>query len=205
MGGQQQSESYADLPGHLLQDFLFMEQEEIWQPIVGFEGYYEVSNTGKVRSLKRHVKSALKNNRTVNRKGAITKQFLRDNYYAVRLYKGGKPKNKRVNILVCTAFVSNPDSKPCVNHKDTDKLNNHHLNLEWCTVAENRQHAIANGLIKFCTPSKIMTPEKQLQVVKMRDAGIKQYEIAAHFNVNQSVISRILNSKRNYNAINQIT
>ena len=110
--------------------------EESWKPVVGYEGLYEVSDLGRVRSLDRVVKG--KRNSKWERKGRILQQADRGNgYYAVCLHKSGTQKMYLVHRLVAVAFIPNPFNKPCVNHLDENKQNNAISNLEWATYKEN--------------------------------------------------------------------
>lgn len=115
-------------------------QGEIWKPIKDYEGYYEVSSFGRVRSVDRYVEY---NNREIHlHKGRILKQFADKGkeYLNVNLNKNGKNKRKRVNRLVAETFISNPENKTEVNHIDENKTNNHVDNLEWVTPKENSNH-----------------------------------------------------------------
>ena len=117
--------------------------QEIWKDIIGYEGSYQVSNTGKVKSLDRVIKDAKKE---YIKRGNLLK--ITDNgngYKIVSLSKKGR-KNNYVHRLVATHFISNPDNKPQVNHKDGIKSNNFKYNLEWCSVKENQVHAHKIGL-----------------------------------------------------------
>ena len=123
---------------------------EEWRPIEGYEGLYEVSNTGQVRSLDRY------DNRNCFRKGKVLSPIKdTDDYLKVNLYCNGKNKKCLVHRLVALTFIPNPDGLPQVNHKDEDKTNNSVDNLEWCTEKYNcnygsrnirrRETAIKNG------------------------------------------------------------
>lgn len=105
--------------------------------IAGFEGLYEIDTGGNVYSLLQ----------TRSRRKGILKQYPNENgYMKVNLYdKDGKCKKKYVHRLVATAFISNPENKPNVNHKDADVKNNNVSNLEWCTQSENIKHAVKLG------------------------------------------------------------
>ena len=113
-----------------------MEQEQ-WKPIQEFNGEYEVSNLGRVRSMKRY-KGVV---------GRIMPQTIqRTGYYAVTFHMNNKAYCRKVHRLVIEAFTPNPDNLPTINHIDGNKLNNHVSNLEWCTYQENMQHAVRTGL-----------------------------------------------------------
>ena len=109
---------------------------EEWRPVVGYEGLYEVSNTGRVRSLDRYVKS--KGESYWLRKGKMLSPAKDKNgYLKVNLSCNGKNNIIRVHRLVTEAFLPNPDNLPEVNHKDEDKTNNNVENLEWCNRKDN--------------------------------------------------------------------
>lgn len=109
---------------------------------------YSVSNDGEVRrDDTKHIKVP-----DIDRYG----------YNKVDLYEGGKRTTKRIHRLVGEAFISNPENKPEINHKDGNKLNNHVSNLEWATKRENIDHAIKHGLRENVgkTPSYSMLGKK---------------------------------------------
>lgn len=123
--------------------------EEIWKDIKGYEGIYQVSNLGNVRSLDRCVNCGIKNNSNVIRKGKLIKQNQNlHNYLQVHLSKKNKAKMITVHRLVAEAFLPNPNNLPQINHIDGDKLNNNVNNLEWCTAKENINHSWGLGLSK---------------------------------------------------------
>ena len=115
--------------------------KEIWKDIEGYEGLYQVSNMGRVKSLKRTIWCGLNGGcyRTVPEK--IRKGVDNGNgYLQVQLSKDGKVKQCRINRLVAQAFISNPDNLPCINHKDENKYNNCMDNLEWCSHSYNNTY-----------------------------------------------------------------
>ena len=114
--------------------------EEIWKDIPNYEGYYQISNLGKVKALKREIK----NQYACGRYLALQKN--KQGYYYVDLSKDTIRKRFNVHRLVALTFIPNPLNKPCINHIDGIKTNNNINNLEWCSYSENTKHAIKNGL-----------------------------------------------------------
>ena len=112
---------------------------EIWKDIIGFEGLYQVSQFGNVRSLNY--------NHTSNTKNLSIKHH-HTGYKFVTLCGDNIHKNMFIHRLVACAFIPNPNNVPCVNHIDGDKSNNTVSNLEWMTYKENTRHAIETGLRK---------------------------------------------------------
>lgn len=111
---------------------------EIWKPIEGTDGKYEVSNLGKVRGNgTRGAKNGVRE---------ISQRFDRYGYKRINCYTNGKMKSCTVHRLVAAAFIENPDNLPQVNHIDGNKENNCVENLEWCTASRNVKHAFDIGL-----------------------------------------------------------
>lgn len=116
---------------------------EIWKDIKGFEGYYQISDSGNVRSLTRF-------DGIRERKGQDIKPNLKHNgYLQVGLRKNSKRKWYSLHRLVAIHFIENPEGKSQVNHIDCNKQNNKTNNLEWVTSKENLLHARKNNLIKM--------------------------------------------------------
>lgn len=119
--------------------------EEKWKDIINYEGYYQISNFGNIRSLDRKIRF---NKGYSIKKGKMLNPILnKKGYYKVSLSKNQKEKRFFIHRLVAIHFIENPLSKEQVNHKDGNKKNNRADNLEWCTNLENQRHAIKNGLI----------------------------------------------------------
>jgi hypothetical protein len=104
--------------------------EETYKDISGYEGIYQISDNGNVKSL------------SFNNSGKekVLKFGLNDGYLTVMLYKNGKRKNCLVHRLIGNEFIPNPNHKPQINHIDGNKKNNRVKNLEWVSVSENQTH-----------------------------------------------------------------
>lgn len=122
-------------------------EQEIWKDIKEYEGIYQVSNIGRVRSLDRI--NIYKNGTKRFEKGKI--KVLSKNklgYVQIILNKENKRCSRRVHRLVAQAFIPNPNRYEEINHIDGNKLNNNATNLEWCNRKQNVRHAINKGLRK---------------------------------------------------------
>lgn len=119
--------------------------EEIWKDIHGYEGLYQISNLGNVKTL--HYGQKVSNNHWKETSSRLLKQKTSTSgYQRVELYKKDSRKCFYVHRLVAMAFLDNPENKPQINHKDGNKLNNCVDNLEWATSSENLKHAAQTGL-----------------------------------------------------------
>ena len=111
---------------------------ELWKDIVGYEGLYQVSNFGRIRSLDRIIKRPKMGD--FFKKSQIIKNKIYKGYFSVQLSKQGITKNHKVHRLVAQAFIPNPNNYKEVNHKDENKENNCADNLEWCTHKYNMEY-----------------------------------------------------------------
>lgn len=124
--------------------------EEVWKDIKGYEGLYQVSNLGKVRSLDRYKYT---NGRYGKMKAKIKGRLLKpcinhDGYEEIVLSKDGKSKMYRLHRIVAETFIINQYEKLQVNHINGNKIDNRSVNLEWTTPKENIEHALDNKLMK---------------------------------------------------------
>lgn len=114
--------------------------KEIWRDIAGFEGLYQVSNMGRVKSLERIFIDKIGHRQHIKER-ILKPKANPSGYLQVSLYNSrGKMNYFYIHRLVCEAFHENPENKPCVNHIDENKTNNVASNLEWCTYAENNKY-----------------------------------------------------------------
>ena len=141
-------------------------QNECWKPIKDYEGIYEVSNYGRVKSLERVIYNSGTKNGLYTIHEKIIKQRInkkRHGYCELSLHKNGKEKRFKVHRLVAEAFIPNPNNLPEVNHIDGNKENNHASNLEWCTSKENKEHAWEN---------KLYNSDHRKTLIKCNETGI---------------------------------
>jgi len=165
--------------------------KEIWKDIKGFKGLYQISNLGRVKSLK-------KKRGFLILKEKILKSHL-DNlgYQMLTLVKNKKHKQYRIHRLVAIAFISNLNNKKEVNHIDGNKSNNNILNLEWSTRSENMKHADKMGLRNINGENNNKSKLKNENIIFIRKNKNKysQKELAFLFNVTNANICSILKNK----------
>lgn len=148
--------AYKTACEHGFHDKRLSDEHEIWKDVSGFEGYYKVSNLGRVKSLDRTILSNNGENMTFC--GKILKYRTgKRGYPYVTLRSPNLKKTVKIHRLVAKAFIPNPKGKPQVNHIDENKLNNKCENLEWCFAKENCNHGTRNirvGMSGRNSPSK---------------------------------------------------
>lgn len=140
----------------------FWEPDFEWRPAVGYEGHYEVSNFGDVRSVDRVVSRAGTQGDVRKPGQGLRAQVTAKGYLRVQLTKDGVSRNHMVHRLVALAFIPNPDDRPEVNHKNGKKSDNQLGNLEWSTSSENQIHAYETGLREPATKYVVHCPELDL-------------------------------------------
>lgn len=173
---------------------------EIWKDVIGYEGIYQVSNTGRVVSLSRP--SVMHNGGIkILPERLMTAKVNRGGYQVVHLRTGGN-LYPTVHKLVAQAFLDNPDGKPTVNHIDGNKLNNHVDNLEWATHSEQMIHAISTGLYvqpdisKYTKrgeshPNSKLNPADIESIKLLRASGKTLKSIAEEFGIGISQVHRV--------------
>jgi hypothetical protein len=155
--------------------FIVMEQE-IWKDVKGWEGFYQVSNLGRVKSVDRFVKRGKKK---MHVRELLLKNTLDSKgYYMVALCdkERGDIKKARVHRLVAEAFIQNPQNKPLIDHLDRNRQNNNINNLRWCTMSENMLNPLTRNFRRDMYIG-IERPCIYKPVVAIKDGVVvKQYE-----------------------------
>ena len=158
---------------------------EIWKDIVDYEGFYQGSNYGRIKSFYKG-------------KVRIIKPLLqKGGYLTVNLYKSGNQKMYRLHILIAKAFNPNPDNKPTVNHFDGNKFNNCIENLVWATCKENNEHAYKTGLKKLGeNNAQAKLTNEQVRWIRenciLGDKKLGAKALAKSFGVTKAVILNII-------------
>ncbi len=120
-----------------------VEYTEEWRPVVGFEGYYEVSSFGRVRSCERRILTKAGNYQKI--KSRIMSLCMMKGYCKVKFHKNCKAnKGNLVHRIIAEHFIPNPENKKEINHKNMIPSFNHISNLEWATRKENMEHLFSN-------------------------------------------------------------
>lgn len=173
---------------------------EIWRDIPGYEGLYQVSNLGRVRSLDRYVKQ---NHGSKQLKRGKIIQPIKDckGYLRLKLCINNTSKRISIHRLVAQVFIPNLDNKPQVNHIDGDKTNNRVDNLEWVTNQENVKHAWSTGLAQITDEarkkmSKNNTNKKQVMCMNTKEIFNSIIEASKKYKINSSHISECCKGKR---------
>ena len=156
--------------------------QEIWKDIKGYEGLYQISNLGNVRSLDRYVEDNIK---TQFIKGKRLKPFGNGNgYLVISLLKNGKRKNKYIHRLVAEYFIDGYDEDKVINHKDFNRENNDISNLEIVSQKENVMYSLKKG--RYEKAYKVITAKHikraQDKILNNKEDILKMYENGASIN-----------------------
>lgn len=164
---------------------------EEWKDIVGYEGLYQVSNLGRIKSLGRYVNN---NGGLEYREGKIMKSAKNNNdYLFIGLWKDGIRKNHTIHRLVAQAFIDNPNNFPEINHKDEDKTNNRVENLEWCNSKYNCNYGTHNERMVKSHLKPILQFSKDGEFIRRWESGT---QVKRELGFNQSNITKCLKGKK---------
>lgn len=145
---------------------------EVWKDIAGYEGLYQVSNMGRVRSFSREVKCCGGHSR-ITRSHILHGYINGSGYYEVALCNSEGQSHRRVHELVAKAFIPNPTHLPVINHIDEDKANNKVNNLEWCTTAYNNAYGTRN--FRIGETLKLTRTGRPVIQLSLDDCFLKEY------------------------------
>ena len=163
---------------------------ERWATIPGYDGYYEVSDLGRIRSLDRVI--ATSNGRLQKLSGRLMSLRSSQRYEDVLLAKDGATKRVKVHVAVARAFLGAPPPSHEVNHKNRDRRDNRLVNLEYVTRLQNLRHAQINGGVRGVTK---LTPDDVRAVRRLRAKGLTAKQIGARFGVGPGCVLSIMNGK----------
>lgn len=165
---------------------------EQWKDIVGYEGYYQVSDLGNVKSIDRLVSHG---DKTIKRKGKLLKFETASNGYSrVRLCKDGKAIAYLVHRLVAIHFIDNPNNLPVVNHGNGIKSDNEASNLEWSTQQDNIIHSVKSGLANNVKKKNVKSDKprkKRVFISKETKEEIRKIYIPYDDNYGAKAISKM--------------
>jgi len=172
---------------------------EEFKSINSYEGFYEVSNLGRIKSLKRFRKGKSNSLTKVNEK-ILKTSISKDGYVLVSLNKKGESKTFTVHSLVMLSFEGVCPDGFEINHDDGNKENNNLKNLYYCTHSENMKHAFEYGLKESVKGEKHanskLKSKQVLEIRRLHSLGVKQRNIALKFGVSFQTISKIVNRKK---------
>jgi len=174
--------------------------EEFWKDIKGYEGFYQLSNFGNIKSVNRCIIRS--NGRKQTFKGIkLSPSMSKIGYYVIALQKKGYIKRHYIHRLLAQTFIQNIDNKPYINHINGIKSDNRLENLEWCTHFENMLHSRLIGLNMVIgqkgenhSQSKL-TNNQVLEIKNKLKSGARGFELAKEYNVSQSTICGIKNKR----------
>lgn len=189
---------YVDKPP--VEAALYFMETSIWKSVVGYEGLYEVSSGGQVRTIQRIESTINKNGKiqTFPIKAKIKTQRLgKIGYLTIALVRANVTKNTTVHRIIAEAFIDKPEGCNVVNHKNGIKTDNRIENLEWTTYSANNVHALVNKLRR---PAKQVSKEFKDSVLALKGTGKTNLEIANILNSTEYIVQGIT-SKRSQNYV----
>lgn len=158
---------------------------EIWKDIKGYEGLYQISNLGNIKSFKRYKEGKL-----------LNPKFDKDGYREIGIRDtNGIRTFKRVHRLVAESFINNPNNYKFINHKDNNPNNNTVDNIEWCSIEYNNKYRFSNGNASHKgekNPMSSLTNEDVIRIAAMGSQNThSEYVIAKLFNTTRSIVNKI--------------
>ena len=172
-----------------------MKDNDIWKPVKGYEGIYEVNKNSTVRSID-HLVVCKNRGRRIQKGRVLKTRISLKGYVQVSLSKNTVRFNTGVHRVAAIAFIPNPKNLPQVNHIDGNKQNNRIENLEWCTNSYNQNHAVKNKLINPNYGEKHHQAKLQnfeVQIARnLHYSGATNIKLAKYYNISATAMSKIL-------------
>lgn len=174
-------------------------QIEQWKDIPNYDGIYQASDLGRIKSLSRFINNG--NGGYISKDKILRSNIDRDGYLLVSLCVNGVAEKLKKHRIIATVFIPNPLNLPDVNHTkmkengECDKTDNRVISLEWSSRADNMKHASKNGLMPIgekCTNSKL----SEKQVLEIRASDLSAVELSKIYPVNRTTIIKIINRQR---------
>ena len=172
---------------------------EVWKNIDGYEGLYQISNYGRVKSCDRYVYSKKNGGFYFHIKEKIMKlNTTHDGYLFISLSKNGIKTPRRISRLVAEAFIPNPNNLPQVNHIDEDKSNNNVSNLEWCSNSYNVNYGSRNKKCKEKNAIKVCAIVKSTGAIEYYDSIMDAAE-KLHYNSFSNISACVRGDRKSAN------
>lgn len=173
------------------------QSNEIFLPIKGYEGYYEIGNFGTVKSALKIVAHGKVGKRFYKERVLKSYYIQNKGYKSIKLYKNNKTKNFTIHRLIAIAFIPNPNNHPIINHIDGNPLNNKIENLEWCTYKHNSKHMY--DTLFYPPPNRKISDLDIEHILTYKDEWLSKKRngislmLSKKYNVCQQAITSILN------------
>lgn len=174
-------------------------QDEIWKDVEGYEGLYQASTWGRIKSLPTSLPRIYSNRKAglYRTSEKILKTPVASSGYAiVTLCKDGIQTSCSVHRLIAETFLTNPNNYPVINHKDTNRINNNLANLEWCTYSRNNSLPFQQGRRSVRGSDNNTSKLDELQVLTIKlilaEKSLTPKQIAKYFSVSPAAIYHIL-------------
>lgn len=165
---------------------------EIFKDVENYEGYYQISNLGRIKSLQRFAKNH-SGFKKVLKERYLNPIIGKTGYYVVSFKKDGIKKTFKVHRLIAIAFIDKVEGKEFINHKNGIKTDNRIENLEWCTILENNRHSREIGLTNQDGYNNVSSKLTEEQVIFITNSEIPLKDLAIMFNVNFTTVYKAKN------------